>query len=64
MSPAVYLKLFEQTDGVWQGSSPSTLLASLVFEKIIRAMNQEFPSGHVSTPTTEANDPINILAFL
>ena len=63
MSPTVYLEPFEQTGGVWQGSSPSALLASLVFEKFIREMNKNFPSGLILTPTTEANDPINVLAF-
>ena len=36
MSPTIHLEAFKQTDGVWQGSSPSTLLASLVFEKFIQ----------------------------
>ena len=63
MSPTIHLEAFKQTDGVWQGSSPSTLLASLVFEKFIRKMNLTYPSGHESTPVTEAGDPVNVLAF-
>ena len=63
LAPGVYTAPFKQTDGVWQGSSPSTLLASLVFEKFIAMLNKAFPASHDTTPTTAAGDPLNVLAF-
>ena len=64
LEPGVYTAPFEQTDGVWQGSSPSMLLASLVFENVIHTLNRAFPAGHASgTPLTEAGDPLNVLVF-
>ena len=65
LAPQVYTKPFQQDNGVWQGSSPSTLLASLVFEQFIQIVNQHFkPKSQChSTPVTAAGDAVNVLAF-
>ena len=39
---ATYLRIFKSTTGVWQGLSPSTLLAMLVLEPFVQTLRETF----------------------
>ena len=46
---ATYSRIFKSTTGVWQGSSPSTLLPTLVLEPFVQTLRETFKRTNEST---------------
>ena len=62
IGPGAFTRSFESTTGVWQGSSPSTMLATIVLEPFIEKLNKEFEK-ETDAPTLADGTKIHCLGF-
>ena len=59
---ATYSRIFKSTTGVWQGSSPSIVLVTLVLEPFVQELRDTFKGTDESTRLADET-PLHCLCF-